>query len=138
MSLDTRQDQLDAAARLTDRAHDEAAYAGGMLRRGDTQSAAKHAKAAEDAAENALEILLALGARRPGQAVAADSLPLELLDTPASRRLLAALEEAQKAGEALDRERGWLHDGEPCGWGEMLGGMVLTLRVEVEGPQGKE
>ena len=62
--------------------------------------------------------------------------PLHLLDTPATRRLLAALEAATEAANDVDRERGWLHEGEPAGWGETLAGMAYTLRVEVEGPAG--
>jgi hypothetical protein len=39
---------------------------------------------------------------------------------------------------AIDWERGWLHDGEPAGYGETLAGMAMTLRLEVCGPAGRE
>jgi hypothetical protein len=87
----------------------------------------------------ALARLEALGATIPGVAgTTPTETPLHLLDTPASRRLLAALEEAAKAGADVDRERGWMHDGEPAGYGETLGGMAMTLRIEVVGPVGRE
>lgn len=133
----TTQSPIDAAARAVDRAHDEAAYANAHLGRGDVDTARRCALAAKAAASDALGMLLTMGARRPGDPVAADVLRLDQLDTSASRALLAALEAAQQAGEALDRERGWLQDGVPCGWGETLAAMALTLRIEVEGPKGR-
>jgi hypothetical protein len=80
-----------------------------------------------------------IGATIPGVAgTTPTATPLHLLDTPASRRLLAALEEAAKAGAEVDRERGWMHHGEPAGYGETLAGMALSLGLEVCGPVGRE
>ena len=65
------------------------------------------ARRAMETADTALVRLRALGAST-GPTVARDTLPLELLDTEASRRYLAALEAAAEAGAILDRERGWV------------------------------
>jgi len=45
-------------------------------------------------------------AASPPSESAGVAVPLHLLDTPASRRLLARLEQAQEAAEEVDRERG--------------------------------
>ncbi|MBC8101532.1 MAG: hypothetical protein H7Z41_02955, partial [Cytophagales bacterium] len=65
--------------------------------------------------------------------------PLALLDTPATRALLEALEAAAAAGAAVDRERGWIDaDGRAVGFGETLDGMAEQLRAEVIGPTGRD
>jgi hypothetical protein len=73
--------------------------------------------------------------------------PLHLLSTPAGRRLLEALRAAVEAAEAVDAERGNvlpadfpLQEGETRGTGyaESLSEILLRLRVEVEGPKGRE
>lgn len=108
-------------------------------RRQSAQRAEGAARQGNEKAQTALRLLRALGAAAPGGPVARDTLPLDLLDTPGTRRLLSALEEATRAGEAVDRERGWVGaDGEPTGYGETLAGMALQLRVEVMGPAGRE
>ncbi len=66
------------------------------------------------------------GASRP------PDVPLELLDTPANRRLARILEEAVEAAKAVDRERGYGDDG-PAGVLEMYAEQV---RTEVHGPAG--
>ena len=74
-------------------------------------------------------------------------LPLRLFDTPATRRLLQALRDAQEAAEAVDAERGHilpghipLQPGESrgTGWAESVSNLAERLRVEVEGPRGRE
>ena len=134
--------QLDAAAAAVHRAanaagfaaaHTSAAQVTGQAAQFD--KAIEQAQAAKDAAETALHVLLALGAKRPGASVARDTLRLDQLDTPASRALLAALEQAAEAGARLDRERGWTDkQGNPTGFGETLEGMAYQLRTEIHGP----
>lgn len=58
--------------------------------------------------------------------------PLQLLDTPANRRLLRALEEAHEAALAVDHERGYGEDG-PA---QDLENMVCETREEIFGPAG--
>jgi hypothetical protein len=112
------------------------------IQTGDTsnlRAAYEQAKQARTNAEQALNRLLSLGVARPGPAVARDALPLSLLDTPATRRLLAALEAAAEAGAAVDKERRWVdEDGEPVGHGETLAGMALVIRREIFGPEGRD
>ncbi len=65
--------------------------------------------------------------------------PLHLLDTPATRRLLDLLQSATDAAAAVDRERGWtLKDGTPFGYASSIGADAERLRLEVEGPKGRE
>jgi hypothetical protein len=146
VSSGVSQEDLDQLAALVSNAGNAAGFsalaAAYIFRTGDAtraREAYERAKEARDTADQALKRLLALGASRPGGQVARDTLPLELLDTPAARRYLAALEAAAEAGAELDRERGWLDEnGEPVGHGETLAGLALEMRREVYGPEGKE
>ncbi len=97
------------------------------------------AQAAYEAANNALTLLLACGAARPGKPIQRDAVPLEFLDTPATRELLAALEAARALARRVDRERGWIDaDGVGVGFEESLAAQHLLLEWEVLGPRGKE
>jgi hypothetical protein len=101
--------------------------------------AIRQAEAAKQDANNALAILLGLGAARPGPSVARDTVPLALLNTPETRALLDALEAAARAGAAVDHQRGWVNDvGEAIGFGETLDGMAFQLRMEIFGPRGRD
>jgi hypothetical protein len=79
--------------------------------------------------------------------VAAAPIPLDLLASPAARRLLALLEEAQEAAEQVDFERGRslpedipLQPGESRGTdlAEIISEIALQVRTEVQGPKGRE
>src|SRR5690349_9301004 len=104
MSSGIVQSELDKAAQLVRRAASNASFsamASVRVQRGDVAAAEEAfqlAKEAKEASEQALRRLLAIGATRPGPTVAVDTLPLRLLDTPANRRFLAALEAAAEAG----------------------------------------
>jgi hypothetical protein len=90
------------------------------------------------AAESAQQALVyALGAQNPGLRVARDSLRLDQLDTPATRELLASLQETVRLAQAVDAERGWVdEDGYGIGWAETVGALELVLRREVMGAEG--
>jgi hypothetical protein len=105
------------------------------------------ADAANNAIQRAHRFLLASGARDPDLPTTAAPVPLHLLDTPDSRRLLALLEEAQAAAERVDAERGRalpadtpLLPGESRGTdlAETISEIALRVRVEVQGPKGRE
>jgi hypothetical protein len=148
---------VQRVADLVMRAQDGAAVAGALIGRvghakvseADQAAAAVQARdlclKAKDDCRDALTRLEAMGAemRGPGgsephpASVAAGGVPLRLLDTPAVRELLAAVEAAAEKAEAVDRERGWVDgDGDPIGWAESLRGMAIRLRMEAEGPRG--
>lgn len=97
------------------------------------------ARLADDHAGAAAQALAALGATPPSGAGRRELLPLELLNTPASRRLLEALGGALEAARAVDEERGWVDpDSGPCGLSDLVGGLFVELRREVEGARGRE
>ncbi len=149
MNVD-RADQaaLDQAARLCDRAHKDALRAGFALHRGNVADARERMNASADATWETMQRLLEAGAARPVTvpAPAADADPLRALaqaDTPATRRLLAAVRAAVAAAEEVDAERGNvlpahlpLQPGESrgTGWAETLSELALRLKIEVEGP----
>lgn len=134
------QDRLGAAARAARRAHDNAAEAAAEAVQGEPRKARQYALEAKTASRAALDALSAAGVEAPqgGAKVAALEVPLRLLDTPANRELLSALRAAAAAGAAVDVERGWTQDGEPCGWGEMLAGLAAKVEVEIHGPTGRD
>ena len=73
------------------------------------------------------------GADRPGFLPAPANVPLQLLDTPANRRFLEALQEAHSAALAVDRERHGSQDGPAA---HAVSELVATVEMEVYGPQG--
>ncbi len=126
-----------------DGAHSAASTVAGALGSGDVSTlgdAYAQARAAAEAAEDALRSLIGLGVRRPvgdPDPVIAE-VPLRLMDTPAPRELLEALEEAARKGAAVDRERRWYdEDGNPLGFGQTLSEMADHLRREIFGMPGR-
>jgi hypothetical protein len=74
-----------------------------------------------------------------GKVAVPSPVPLHLLSTDAGRNLLAALETAAKAAEAVDRERGWIdEDGDPIGYAEPLQMIAIKVRGEINGPKGRD
>lgn len=73
------------------------------------------------------------GADRPGSLPAPPDVPLQLLDTPANRQYLAALQEAHAAALAVDRERYGSQDGPAAG---AVSELVAAVKIEVFGAQG--
>lgn len=72
------------------------------------------------------------GADRPGSLPAPPDVPLQLLDTPANRRYLAALQEAHTAALTVDQERYGSEDG-PAAC--VLSELVAVVEIEVYGSQ---
>jgi len=142
------QGSLDRAARLTLTASREAQHADQQLHYGNVPAARERLSSVDQAAQEALRLLLGAGAARPASVPApkSDADPLRALaqaDTPAARRLLAAVRAAVEAAEEVDAERGNvlpahlpLQPGESrgTGWAETLSELALRLKIEVEGP----
>ncbi len=61
------------------------------------------------------------------------NVPLELMTSPANRRLLGALQEAHAAALAVDQERGWEGDG----LADMVSDWLHAVEQEVHGAIGK-
>lgn len=104
------------------------------------------ADAAGDLAQTVFKALQQAGAVIP-DLPAPPPIPLHLLDTPDTRRLLALLTEAQAVAERVDAVRGrTLPADVPLGAGqsrgtdlaESISELARRLRVEVEGPAGME
>jgi uncharacterized membrane protein YccC len=98
---------------------------------------------ANDAAQATFRALREAGGQVPAMPERR-AVPLHLLSTDASRRLLEALRQAQECAEAVDAERGNslpaevpLQPGESRGTGyaETLSSIVQQLALEVEGPR---
>ncbi len=131
------QNELDAWARGMEAANANVTRADAMLQRGEVDQARDYLNRVQEANWYLLQKMLRGGADRPVRLQSSAEVPVELLDTPATRRLLALLRQAQEAGAAVDRERGWTQDGEPCGWAEAVARLAFPLALEVEGPQGR-
>lgn len=112
---------------------------------GRTAQAKREADKAKEAAGNALSMLTQEGARISPLPVSG-GIPLALLDTPANRELLAALETAVRLAEVVDKERGLslpesarLHPGDSLGvdLAEEIAQIAARVRLEVHGATGK-
>ena len=143
MKLCTDQSAVDKAGRAANRTVEAVLDTVEMLLRDDVPAAKTAALVANEAAQNAFLLLVAAGANVPA-APAAREVPLHLLDTPETRRLLDLLRQAQAAAEAVDAQRGnVLSDDIPLGagesrgtgWAEEVSFLVERLRIEVEGPR---
>jgi hypothetical protein len=136
---------LDGLAASLHETWELAAQADLMMNRGDLLGARQFVQQARDRAQKTYGALLSAGAKpATGTAGPADPVPLRLLNTHASRRLLNVLRDAQEAAEAVDAERGHvlppdvpLQSGESRGTGyaEAVSEITERCRVEVEGPQ---
>ena len=143
MNID--QAELDQWACYALRASEAVAVATFAAREGDTLRAQEQLRGANDDLQRLHAGLQSAGASPPDGAGAPADVPLALLDTPATRRLLAALRAAVGAAEAVDAERGHVLPGfipllrgetRGTGWAETLSELAERLRVEVEGPTG--
>lgn len=134
-----QQDTTRAAQSLSIVRQAEASGAG-WVDRGKLQTEAHEAaNRAAETLQKVVERLIDQGAERDGGPIPFGEVPLHLLDTPAGRRFLTALENAQETAAEVDRERGWVDgDGTPSGYSEDLAGLLLRLRREVIGPAGRE
>jgi hypothetical protein len=134
-------DALDKAAAAVCRAREAATFAFFQVAH-EPDSAKQFATTAAEQALSALNYLEALGAAIPGpegSPPVRSQVPLHLMDTPAARRLVEALEETARIALEVDQERGWIDsNGESAGYADTIGGMALGLRTEVYGPRGRE
>jgi hypothetical protein len=138
---------IDRWAMHCEMAADSAAEAAALLHMGRADEAAPLVGQARDAARELLQCLSDAGARSPQAHPAGTPLPLDKLSTANTRRLLATLRAAVAEAEAVDAERGNvlpghipLQPGESrgTGWAESISNLTERLRIEVEGPRGRE
>lgn len=137
--MTTDQDALDTAARALHGAKRATQEALACLATDQPKEAEELLREALERQQSALTLLVdALGAKRPSSNRERDQVPLGLLSTPASRDLVKALEAAFAKAAQVDTERGWIDaDGEPIGFGELLGGILMGLSREVYGARGR-
>jgi hypothetical protein len=132
------QDTLNRAGRAADRAVRAILDTQGALLEGDPHTARLCVDDANEAAQSLFLLLVGAGAVADG-APTPEPVPLELLDTPRTRKLLDALQYAVTCAQEVDEERGWvLADGSGCGLTDTVGDVYERLRQQVEGPRGKE
>lgn len=131
--------QLDRTTRTADLAVRSVLDAGERLAAGDLVSAAQHIRDADTASQSVYLALVRAGGDAGPGSVAPQTVPIELLDTPATRRLLDALQFAVSCAQEVDTERGWtLASGEGCGMVDTIGDIAEALRQQVEGPKGRD
>jgi hypothetical protein len=137
-TLTVDQESLDRAGHAADRAVRAILDLQGALMEGDALTARELVGQADEAAQSAYLLLVLLGAETQDGPASAP-VPLHLLSTPASRRLLDALRYAVECAQSVDEERGWtLADGTGCGLTDTVGDVCERLRQQVEGPRGRE
>jgi hypothetical protein len=133
----TDQEMLDTAARLTSHLELGVKRATLDLMAGREAVAQTRTRQAATHAAQVCGLLDSLGARKP-VGVPDFEVPIDKLDTPATRALLDALEVAAVASRAVDEERGWVdEDGKPCGFYERFSAEHLLLKREIFGAAGE-
>lgn len=130
--MNVDQEALNEMARAFQRIHTLNAEAQMQLRRRNPETAAEALEQSRSLAWLHMQAAIRAGADSP------DTLPrnpptlteLARMDTPANRRLLAALREATAAAVERDKETGHYPDG----IAEGLGHITASIAEEVEGP----
>lgn len=112
----------------------------------EVTQAAEYAALAAEAAGSALADLVDLGAARPN-VKAPTPIPLEKLDTPDARALLAGLRDLLPVAERLDADRGRVlpegvatgpSDSRGTDLADTLAALIARLATEVHGARGRE
>lgn len=131
--MNVPQSDLDAIARAAMQIHTAISHGQREARYGRHDAAAEHIEAARMQTWQLKRAAEALGAATPAGVPtrSTEPTPLHLMDTPANRRLLAALVEAHKAALEVDAERG-IHDG----FAEVMESFAAERRDEVYGSAG--
>lgn len=144
--------QLDRIAGYVDTAMKDALVAAALIRRPtrhaeDLQFAETKAMNATNAAKIALDLLQEEGARPDTIPLPPTiGVPLDKLDTPANRALLAALESVVQLAEKVDAERGLsVDEADRLGPNDTLGidlaeqinQIRARVSLEIHGPKGK-
>ena len=138
--MDVDEALLDRTAAGCYRVHQTLDQLLGMATRAGATGIAQQLQSAREQAWNMVRALVAAGAVDPAGRLTAlttaltQSVPLHLLDSPATRRLLEALRAAEHAAAAVDTERGWLRDGEPCGYTDAVAALARPVALDVHGP----
>lgn len=138
-TVPVEQEALDAWARFA-----EAVRVGALNIRSDV-ACSRREKAQEALTDlhlqgaAALVSLHAAGALLPAGRRSAEPVPLDLLDTPANRRLARALREAYEAAVEVDRERGTFDPDEPMDGptAAPIVELLAAVELEVYGPTGR-
>ena len=145
--MNATQSALDRWAAESEMACTECEQAELILLDHGEQEALEHVRRARETTWNTYRSLLDAGAQPVEGFGVPAPIPLRLLDTPASRRLMGMLRAVVEAAEMVDAERGRtlppgaeLQPGESRGTdlAESLSELLLRVRLEVEGPKGRE
>ena len=131
--LTVSQEQLDAWAHACGRAISALLPVQEALARAGNAEMAQQLQPAAEATGTLLQWLIRAGAARMSDAPAPAEPPLPPLNTPAARRLLALLHEAEDVAGEVDQERGWTCGG----WAEAIENLAFPLSAEVHGPPGQ-
>jgi hypothetical protein len=147
--MNHEQEQLNQAAAIVRRAMLQAGAAlslvtnahrlDGEALRSTLAEVKQQAEGAFEGGKHGLSLLQSMGATLTGKAAMPAPVPLSKLSTPAGRELLDLLAQAERAAQAVDRERGWIdEDGQGIGYAESLQMMAIQLRRDVEAPKGRD
>jgi hypothetical protein len=126
------QDDLDALARLAEGIRSGGLEVVSLILRGKYEQARDKATELHIDGAQILTKLHEAGAMLPSSLPQSDGVPLDLLSTPANRRLAAALREAHEAAREVDQERGYSEHVRE----QAVEDLLAVVEMEVRGPLG--
>lgn len=124
---------LDTAAEGAREAHRLIGVARQAIKSGKTEDAIETLNTAQIAAWQSMKAAIRAGALEPKGTTTKEPTPLALLDTPANRRLLVALQDAVDAAGVVDKERG---HSPTDGFAAHLSALTTAVHLEINGPVG--
>lgn len=139
MTIPIERESLDSWARFVNRVRVDVHQIRLQITRGEGERAKESLESLRLESARTLTSMREAGAASPHGTPEASPVPISLLHTEATVRLVSALEEAYEAAQAVDRERyaGKVEEGEDV-HAAPIGEILDRWRLEVYGPVGKE
>ncbi len=133
--MEVSREELERLARFVDKARHDALEIRSLVRVGELVAAEETALALHvEGAHVKTRMRDQLGITADESPARPPDVPLEMLDSPANRRLARLLREAYEAAVEVDKERGTWPDGRADG----VADLAAAVELEVYGPAGKD
>ena len=131
--MQVENEELARWARFADRVRCQALSLGRLVSAGKVTDARKAASELHLEAAQTLTAMELAGAEIPTYLPPMPEIPLDLLTSPANRRLYRALQDAADAAHTVDEER-----GRSIGWADFIEDKLARVEREIYGAVGRD